>query len=597
MDRQKFRHIFTLLLLVGIALIPRLIFMVTRGFEIFHSDHAVIGIMAKHILEGKFMVYYYGQGYMGSLEAFMVAFWYLLLDMNVFSLQMGPLSFFLLFLVVNYFLLKKVFGYQVSLMANLLLAISSPALTQLSFTALGGYPETLFFGSLFLLCLLMSYENPKAKTLFLTGLIGGIGLWVNNLIVMYFLALFIFLFLRSSFWKKNRLLDLFILKNFSLPKILKISAVLIHSGIFLFILWNLLSFVVGKESITIGGFDLELASPVFHVKKIKKLLLVGFLEFLILWIWIQRMDVLNFLKRFKAFFLGLAVGASPIWIFSLAGGEGHRVIHSSSTLPISDLMGRISEVFNLGLFKGIFGISVRELWVWGSAPNLIGWLTVVAILIILGAFLISKRDFLAQGITLRPADYPLHFYPIVLTVVVLVICILSSLWSDRYLLPIYFAMSLMLSLGLVVIWKRSRFMSIALLLFLLASNGYSNYHRIQSIEFNSLKREGFNKTLEYLREENIQGGYGNYGTCYVMTFLAKEELIFAPYQSPDRYPPYVEYVDGLDRVAYLHKKDDATYFHFKRIIEKKEIPHKKKWINPFWIYIIDRNISDERGVV
>jgi hypothetical protein len=34
-----------------------------------NSDEAVVGLMARHILDGKRPVFYYGQAYMGSLDA------------------------------------------------------------------------------------------------------------------------------------------------------------------------------------------------------------------------------------------------------------------------------------------------------------------------------------------------------------------------------------------------------------------------------------------------------------------------------------------------------------------------------------------------
>ena len=89
------------LLLSGIlvaALIPRFFFLKLRGFELFNSDQAVIGLMARHILEGKPMVYFYGQGYMGSLEAFIAAFLFILRGANTVSLFLAPLLFFLAFL-------------------------------------------------------------------------------------------------------------------------------------------------------------------------------------------------------------------------------------------------------------------------------------------------------------------------------------------------------------------------------------------------------------------------------------------------------------------------------------------------------------------
>lgn len=39
----------------------------------FNSDEAVVALMARHILQGERPVFFYGQAYMGSLDAWLVA--------------------------------------------------------------------------------------------------------------------------------------------------------------------------------------------------------------------------------------------------------------------------------------------------------------------------------------------------------------------------------------------------------------------------------------------------------------------------------------------------------------------------------------------
>src|SRR5438034_4013103 len=43
----------------------------THGFM--DADEALLGVQAQHILQGERPIYYYGQPYMGSLEAYLVA--------------------------------------------------------------------------------------------------------------------------------------------------------------------------------------------------------------------------------------------------------------------------------------------------------------------------------------------------------------------------------------------------------------------------------------------------------------------------------------------------------------------------------------------
>ena len=39
----------------------------------FNSDEAIVALMARHILQGQHMTWFYGQHYMGSLDAYLIA--------------------------------------------------------------------------------------------------------------------------------------------------------------------------------------------------------------------------------------------------------------------------------------------------------------------------------------------------------------------------------------------------------------------------------------------------------------------------------------------------------------------------------------------
>ena len=53
----------------------------------FNSDEAVVGLMARHILQGERPIFFYGQAYMGSLDAFLVAFGFLLFGQQVWVIR------------------------------------------------------------------------------------------------------------------------------------------------------------------------------------------------------------------------------------------------------------------------------------------------------------------------------------------------------------------------------------------------------------------------------------------------------------------------------------------------------------------------------
>ena len=73
------------LVLVGALL--RLDFMRAIGF-IIDGDEAIVGLMAKHILErGELPVFYYGQHYMGSLESILASTSFAVFGISSFTLQ------------------------------------------------------------------------------------------------------------------------------------------------------------------------------------------------------------------------------------------------------------------------------------------------------------------------------------------------------------------------------------------------------------------------------------------------------------------------------------------------------------------------------
>src|SRR5258708_8739201 len=55
------------------------------------GDEATVGIQAEHILRGEHPIYYYGQAYMGSLEAYFVAFIFLFTGPSIWALRVEPL--------------------------------------------------------------------------------------------------------------------------------------------------------------------------------------------------------------------------------------------------------------------------------------------------------------------------------------------------------------------------------------------------------------------------------------------------------------------------------------------------------------------------
>lgn len=104
-----------------------------------------MGIMAIHIQHGERPIFFYGQHYMGTLEAYIAALLFQFLGISVFTLRLGLLLLFVLFLACMYLLASQLYHTSFALFIVLLLSLGSSPVFSRQLIALGGYAETLLF--------------------------------------------------------------------------------------------------------------------------------------------------------------------------------------------------------------------------------------------------------------------------------------------------------------------------------------------------------------------------------------------------------------------------------------------------------------------
>lgn len=178
-----------LMLLVVLGALVRFDFMNATQFTI-DGDEAIVGLMGKHILDGKGVpTFYYGQHYMGSLEAIMASVYFLLFGLSPVTLQLVPLTWSLALILVVYLLGKSLSGQRAGLVAALLVALPPPALIIWSTKARGGFIEIVVIGALALLYTVRWLQTSPGRLRYplAIGLLLGLGWWVNNQIA-YFIA-------------------------------------------------------------------------------------------------------------------------------------------------------------------------------------------------------------------------------------------------------------------------------------------------------------------------------------------------------------------------------------------------------------------------
>src|SRR5438874_8133999 len=73
-----------------VALLIR-VWLTYHTHGVIDGDEAMVGIQAQHILRGEHPVYYYGQHYMGSLEAYLMAVLFAIAGPSVWMLRAEPI--------------------------------------------------------------------------------------------------------------------------------------------------------------------------------------------------------------------------------------------------------------------------------------------------------------------------------------------------------------------------------------------------------------------------------------------------------------------------------------------------------------------------
>jgi hypothetical protein len=164
------------------------------------SDEGTMGLMALHIAgRGDFPFFFYGQTYMGALQAYLGAVFFTLFGSSVFTLRLGLLLLFTLFLVTMYLLLRLLYTPPFALVALALLDLGGPELLKPQLLGLGGYPETLLFGALGLLLAtwlaLGARADARRQPRWLRlaayagfGLTLGLGWWSDPLVLPFIVA-------------------------------------------------------------------------------------------------------------------------------------------------------------------------------------------------------------------------------------------------------------------------------------------------------------------------------------------------------------------------------------------------------------------------
>jgi len=517
--------------------------LVQGGYISFNSDEAVVGLMARHILQGERPVFFYGQAYMGSLDALLVAIGFYLFGEQVWVIRLVQSLIFLGVMITTYRLGTKVFGSQkTAALAVALLAVPSVNVILYSTASLGGYGEALLIGNLVLLKgLRIADRLTEKKESFLNadwlvlGFLIGLGFWAFGLTLVYSIPTVIFLI-------------------YSIRKARQGSQ--------------------GTPEISSGSDEYE--------SRISWKLIVTWL--------------LNFSG-------GLIIGLLPVWNFALENGL-HQLIFELKGDAIRGIEGlpwllqSLQHLINLVIFGSSVVFGLRPPWdiIWLGLPLLpfilIFWLFVIGY--ILRSLVTGNERRKKVGLLLGVIFALLCGF---------IFTPFGADPSGRYFLPLAVPLSLFAADFIVELERKFGVKVYGLAALLVVFNFWGitqSAFRIppgittQFYEPARIDHRYDQELIDFLLEKGEKRGYSNYWVSYPIAFLSQEELIFIPrlpYHPDlrftlrdDRYSPYTELVENAERIAYITTKNELLNRKIRDGLLDLEVTWTEHQIGDFQIF-------------
>ena len=547
--------------LVGLAgaVIVAVVFkigLLLAGVIPFNSDEAVVALMARHILQGSRPIFFYGQAYMGSLDAFLVAGVFKLIGMNIWAVRIVQIGLYSLTVLTAAILGRRLSGsWKVGVLAAWFLAIPNVGMTLYTSVSMGGYGEMLLIGNLILLTTLritrdLKYDVRKKTNLipwFVFGFLSGIGLWVFGLTLVYSIPAFIYLI---WYWYRVR-------------------------------------------------YKTQTKNP--HNPWWKN------------WRYEINPGERN-MQEYPANFLGIAiiggvVGCVPWLAYAQRSGLSNLVseLSGSAITGVESLsfLGQFTRhALNLSLFGSTSMMGLRPPWEirWLAMP-LAPFVLIFWVMVVIFAVKNLRRD-LKVGPNDPEFTNALLLWGVILLVVIgFVATPFGADPSGRYFLPVGVVMAIFASQAVWewrAKWGSYVWLSVGVVLVfhlwgtleVMRSNPPGFTTQIDAVT--QIDHQYDTELIEFLRSEGEYRGYTNYWVSYPLAFLSDESLIYIPRlpyhqdlrysRRDDRYPPYDQLLDQTQRIAYITTNNPLLDEHLRSGFKNLGVSWQEIKIGDYQVY-------------
>jgi 4-amino-4-deoxy-L-arabinose transferase-like glycosyltransferase len=516
--RHRIRKTPIILILLLLAAAGWKILLLAMDILPFNSDEAVVALMARHILSGARPVFFYGQAYMGSLDAYLVSLGFAIFGQKVAVIRLVQILLYLFTIITTVLIARRIFeSNRVGLLAAIFMTIPAVNVTLYTTVSLGGYGEAMLIGNLLLLVGMaliqrgpligtavqeksvsspVGFSIPLLGLAFSFGLLCGLGLWANGLTLVF--AVPVVIAWLWYLWQKRTVQSI------------SVTAWLLFAA--------LLGFFAGSapwwiHAIQVGWTQLviELFGSAVAVEQ---------------GTWIKR--ILAHLFNFIVFGLTAAFGLRPPWEVRWLA------------LPLLPFM--------LAFWYAVIAFFIQQIV--RQNPYR------MAYLILFGIVLVVMTGFVLTPFGADP--------------------------SGRYFLPLTVPFVLAAAHMTHTLAKRTHFQMVIVALVVLFNGwgtlqcalryppGITTQFDLQTAVDHRYDAE----LIQFLYDHDERVGYSSYWVTYPLAFLSQEQLIFSPRlpyhqdmrytERDDRYPAYTLMALSSPRVAYISARNPTLNAYLRR---------------------------------
>jgi hypothetical protein len=188
--RDRRIAVLLVILVVVVSLVARVV-LLDKFYVTPDADQSIIGLMARHIQHGERPLFYWGQPYTGSGEAYITAALFTVFGQSDLLLHAVPLTASVLFAGLTTILALRLYGLGVAWLTGIFLAIAPSVLVDWGLWAGSGYLESMALGTMAMLLVMPPLKaQPPRRALRIAAayFLLGLALWVQPLAGYYILA-------------------------------------------------------------------------------------------------------------------------------------------------------------------------------------------------------------------------------------------------------------------------------------------------------------------------------------------------------------------------------------------------------------------------